>query len=151
MFVAVGRVVLRIVGARSLKDRRQVVRSYKDRVRARLGVSVAEVGDVENHQLASLGVAVVAREGASAEAALSSAFAIAEQLAGALVVDTRREVLPFHALGGLWEGGGDVPASDLPFGSAGAYDDETKRNDRDGEPRPRAEGDDPTFERWKRS
>ena len=36
MFVGVARFVLQIPGARSLKDRRKVVKSFKDRVRARL-------------------------------------------------------------------------------------------------------------------
>ena len=44
MFVGVLRFSLEIVGARSLKDKRSVVRSLKDRVQSRLRVSIAEVG-----------------------------------------------------------------------------------------------------------
>ena len=62
MFVGVGRLVIQIAGARSLKDRRRVVKSFKDRLRAKLPVSVAEVGDTERLQVATLGVAVVANE-----------------------------------------------------------------------------------------
>lgn len=105
MFVAIGRVVIRIPGARSLKDRRQVVRSYKDRVKARLAISVAEVGDVENHQLATLGLSVVARDGRAAQDLLTQALGVAEHLKDGIVVDVRRRVLPFG------EGGQDLPAS----------------------------------------
>lgn len=96
MFVGVGRITLRIPGARSLKDRRRVVSSYKDRVKARLSVSVAEVGPSEDHQLATLGIALVARDAAEAEELLSRAVQAAEQLSGALVVDSDRRVLPWH-------------------------------------------------------
>ena len=64
MFVGVARLVLQIPGARSLKDRRQVVKSFKERARARLPVSISEVGDVERHQVATLGAVTVARDSA---------------------------------------------------------------------------------------
>ena len=103
MFVAIGRVVIRIPGARSLKDRRQVVRSYKDRVKARVSVSIAEVGDVENHQLATLGLCAVARDGHAAHDLLEQALGVAEHLKDGIVVDARRKVLPFG------EGGQELP------------------------------------------
>src|SRR5439155_15492856 len=43
MFVGVMKLSFHLPGARSLKDKRQVVRSFRDRVRARLDVSIAEV------------------------------------------------------------------------------------------------------------
>ncbi|MFM2077254.1 MAG: hypothetical protein RJA49_1144, partial [Actinomycetota bacterium] len=46
MFVGVARIVLQIPGARSLKDRRRVVTGLKDRTRATLPVSIAEIGDL---------------------------------------------------------------------------------------------------------
>jgi uncharacterized protein YlxP (DUF503 family) len=45
--VGVARVVLGIPGARTLKDRRQAVRSVVDRLRHRFEVSVHEVGESE--------------------------------------------------------------------------------------------------------
>jgi uncharacterized protein YlxP (DUF503 family) len=64
VFVGVGRLVLSIPGARSLKDRRRVVKSLKDRMRAKLPVSLAEVGELERYQVATLGLAVVSNEAA---------------------------------------------------------------------------------------
>ena len=45
--------------SRSLKDRRQVVRSMKDRLRQRFNVSVAELDEAVTWQSATLGVAAV--------------------------------------------------------------------------------------------
>ena len=45
-----------IRGARSLKEKRQVLRSFKDRTKARYNVSVAEVDYQDNLKVASLAV-----------------------------------------------------------------------------------------------
>jgi uncharacterized protein len=99
MFVGVGRLVIQIPGAQSLKDRRRVVKSFKDRVRAKLPVSVAEVGDTERLQVATLGVAVVANETGRCHEVLASALAMARVLPDAVLCDVRTEVVPFGAGG----------------------------------------------------
>ena len=48
--------------ARSLKDKRQVVQSIKDRLRQDFNVSVAEVAAQDNRQLAHLGLAMVSAD-----------------------------------------------------------------------------------------
>lgn len=45
--------------SQSLKDKRQVINSLKERIRNRFNVSIAEVGDHELWQRSALGVAVV--------------------------------------------------------------------------------------------
>ena len=50
---------LRIEAAHSLKDRRQVLRSLKDRLRARFNVSVAELDPSDAWQRATIGVAAI--------------------------------------------------------------------------------------------
>lgn len=95
MFVGVARIVLQIPGARSLKDRRQVVKSFKERLRARLPVSVSEVGDVERHQVASVGVAAVARQSGYVRSVLSQAVEMAQNLPNGVLADVRTEVLSF--------------------------------------------------------
>jgi uncharacterized protein YlxP (DUF503 family) len=62
MIVGIMSLQLFIPGAHSLKDRRQAVLSLKDRLRTRFNVSVAEVGDHENWQLAVLGVCAVSSD-----------------------------------------------------------------------------------------
>jgi uncharacterized protein YlxP (DUF503 family) len=46
-----------------LKDKRQVVRSVKDRLHNHFRVAVAEVDALDNRQLAVLGIAAVSNEG----------------------------------------------------------------------------------------
>jgi uncharacterized protein YlxP (DUF503 family) len=62
MIVGSLRVRLLLREARTLKDKRQVVRSIKDRLRNAFDVSVAEVDEQDNRQLAVLGFALVGAE-----------------------------------------------------------------------------------------
>ena len=62
MIVGSLRVRLLIREARSLKDKRQVVKSIKDRLRNAHNVSVAEVDAQDNRQLAVLGIAMVSTD-----------------------------------------------------------------------------------------
>jgi uncharacterized protein YlxP (DUF503 family) len=62
MIVGSLRVRLLLRESRSLKDKRQVVKSIKDRIRNKFGVSIAEVDALENRQLAVLGMAMVSNE-----------------------------------------------------------------------------------------
>jgi uncharacterized protein YlxP (DUF503 family) len=142
MFVGIARFVLQIPGARSLKDRRHVVKSFKDRVRARLPVSVAEVGDVERHRVATLGVAVVSAEAARCRAVLSEAKKMAASLRGALLADSATEIVSFGGGGRGIRGGIEQALDDT--GLDEAFDDDYEGDQldskRDSEAGPR--GDD---------
>jgi uncharacterized protein len=50
---------IRIEGAHSLKDKRQVVRSLKDKLRAHYNVSVAELEETDLWQRATIGVVAI--------------------------------------------------------------------------------------------
>ncbi len=60
----VGTLLVRLLirEARTLKDKRQVVKSIKDRLRNGFNVSVAEVDALDNRQVAVLGLAMVSNE-----------------------------------------------------------------------------------------
>jgi len=105
VYVGIARIVLRLPEARSLKDRRQVVRSFKDRVSSRLHVSIAEVGDVELHQLATLGVVTVARESEPCHRVLNEVKKMAATLPAAVLTDVRGEVLSMGQSGQQLRGG----------------------------------------------
>jgi uncharacterized protein YlxP (DUF503 family) len=68
----VGSVVVRLLirESRSLKDKRQVVRSIKDRLRNQFNVAIAEVDALDQRQLAVLGIATVANESAAVRTVL---------------------------------------------------------------------------------
>lgn len=105
MFVGVARLVFQIPNSRSLKDRRQVVKSFKERVRARLPVSVSEVGDVERHQLATIGVAVVARDSGYVKTVLTQVRELAETASDAMLSDVKTEISSFGGGGEGIQGG----------------------------------------------
>jgi len=99
MFVGVMRLELEIPGARSLKDKRQVVRSFKERVKARLSVSIAEVGHHDKLQRATFGVAVVSGDAVVCEELLGRVTSLAGSLPNALLIDRATEMIPFGEAG----------------------------------------------------
>src|SRR5947209_830824 len=105
MFVGVARIVLQIPGARSLKDRRRVVKGLKDRTRAKLPVSIAEIGDLSRWQVATLGVSVVSNDSARCSEVLSHVASLAGSAHDALVADVATEIVSFGDGGSGIRGG----------------------------------------------
>jgi hypothetical protein len=62
MIVGSLRVRLLVRDSHSLKDKRQVVRSIKDRLRNAFNVSIAEVDELDHRQIVVLGLAMVSNE-----------------------------------------------------------------------------------------
>jgi len=121
MFVGVARIVLQIPGARSLKDRRRVVKGLKDRARAKLPVSIAEVGDLSRWQVATLGVSVVSNDSARCSELLSHVATLAGSAHDALVADVATEIVSFGD-GGTGIRGGIEQALDRGAFSDGGFD-----------------------------
>jgi len=86
MIVGSLRVRLLLRQSRSLKDKRQVVQSIKDRLRNSFNVSVAELEAQDHRQLVVLGVAMVSNEAKH----IRSAF---EQIVAALRAHPVAELL----------------------------------------------------------
>jgi len=76
-----------LLAAHSLKDKRMVVKSLKDRIRNRFNVSVAEVDNQDLWQRATLGVAAVSGDRAFLEEALRKVLGFVEA-SGSVRVDT---------------------------------------------------------------
>lgn len=125
MFVGVMRLALVIPGARSLKDRRRVVLSFKERVQNRFRVSIAEVGALDHPRHATLGVAVVSNDAAVCDSVLADVAGVAGALPDAVLADRATEIVPFGA-GGTGVRGGIETMLDLgpPSGHTGEDDDE---------------------------
>lgn len=87
MVVGIVRIELFIPGSQSLKDKRQVIRSLKDRLRERLHAAVAEVDHHELWQRAALGLAVVGADGGQVHELLNHARRITEQAYAAQITD----------------------------------------------------------------
>ena len=94
MHVGVCRIVLHLPENHSLKGKRQVVRSIKDRVHHRFNVSIAEVDDNAQWQRATLGISCVSNEARHVNEVLSHVAAYVEHIRGDLeLVDYQVELL----------------------------------------------------------
>jgi uncharacterized protein YlxP (DUF503 family) len=94
MHVGVLRLTFHIPHAQSLKDKRSVVRKFRDRVRARFDVSIAEVGAQDLHQRAVFGVSVVSGDAAVVDSVLEKVAREAETQTDAILTDRATEVIP---------------------------------------------------------
>ena len=93
MFVGVLRLTFHIPHARSLKEKRSVVRKFRDRVRARFDVSIAEVGALDLHQRAVFGVSVVSKDAAMCDSVLGEVAREAETQEEAVLTDRATEII----------------------------------------------------------
>ena len=87
MTVGSCKIELRIPDSRSLKDKRRVVKSLKDRVQGRFNVGIAEVDRLDDWQQATLGVVAVSNESRLVDEMLSKVVNWIEANGEALVVD----------------------------------------------------------------
>ncbi len=77
---------LHLADAQSLKDKRQVLRSLKDRLRAHFNVAVAELDFEDTWQRSVVGVVTVSNEEQHVEETLQRVLAEAERIVGPLLV-----------------------------------------------------------------
>jgi len=78
--------------ARSLKDKRQVLRSLKDRLRGQFNVAVAEMDHQELWQRAVVGVVSLSDEAAHLERSLQAVAEESERLLGRDLVSREIEI-----------------------------------------------------------
>ncbi|HOD52326.1 MAG TPA: DUF503 domain-containing protein [Candidatus Hydrogenedentes bacterium] len=93
MTIGVLKLDLLIFGARSLKDKRRVVKSLKDRIRQKFNGSVAEIDFLDEWQRARLAVCVVSRESRFANAQLNEIARFAISNCAAEVANIEIEML----------------------------------------------------------
>ena len=82
MIVGVSRIELHIPQARSLKDKRQVIKSLAHKISHRFNVSVSEVANHELWQIGTIAVAHVANTRTDVEKLLRNVTALAEGASG---------------------------------------------------------------------
>lgn len=104
MVVGTARIVLSLPGNRSLKGKRKVVRRILDRTRHRYNAAVAEVEDMDVHQRAVLGLAVVSNDTAHANSMLDTLLDFISTASDAVVVERATELLHVGEMDGDgWE------------------------------------------------
>ncbi|MCX8085173.1 MAG: DUF503 domain-containing protein [Calditerrivibrio sp.] len=82
-----------IPAARSLKDKRSVVSSFKAKLRSKFNVSVAEVGDKEIWNRAYIAVAIVGENAGFIDSQLQEVIKFTEYLKDAVIVDIKQEII----------------------------------------------------------
>ena len=91
--VALGTVDLHLPDVDSLKGKRQILKSLKDRLRSRFEVAVAEVDHHDVWQRATLAVACVSHDARHANAVVSKAMDFIETEVDGRVLETSVEIL----------------------------------------------------------
>ena len=87
----VGEVQLYLPESRSLKDKRQVLKSLKDRLHNRFNLSVAEVGFSDLWQRSTVALAVVSNEMDHADQVISKAIRLVEDEGRVQILDASVE------------------------------------------------------------
>jgi uncharacterized protein len=91
MIVACLRIRLHLPGCTSLKEKRFVLKSLKDRLRNRFNVALCEYGSQDKWQLADIGVATVTVDTRGADKVLQAVVNHIENDGRTILVDVERE------------------------------------------------------------
>jgi uncharacterized protein YlxP (DUF503 family) len=84
---------LHIAHAQSLKDKRQVLRSLKDKLRQKFNVAVAEMDHHEVWQRSIVGIVTLANEEKYVREVLQKALDEADEILGSLLVNQAIEIV----------------------------------------------------------
>jgi hypothetical protein len=79
--------------AQSLKDKRRIVKSLRDRIRNRFNVSVSEVDSLDLRQQAVLGVTLATNDRVFADQVLAKVVDLVRATPGAVLVDYETEII----------------------------------------------------------
>jgi len=101
MLVVVALLELHIEFAESLKDKRMVVKSLKDKLRNRFQISASEVALQDVHQRARLAMAFIAHDHASADATLEKISGFVDSNTDATLAGWTTEKLDFDEMADL--------------------------------------------------
>ena len=92
MHVGILQVELAIAKARSLKEKRQVVRSALDRIRSSFNVSAAEVDSLDLYQRAGLAFTTVSNDAAHARGRMDTILDALRSHPAARIIDFELEI-----------------------------------------------------------
>jgi hypothetical protein len=93
MLVGLLQLEIFIPDSASLKQKRFVLSSLKQRLRNKFNISIAEIDQNDKWQLATLGVAVVANEKRFVEKTLNKIFSLVEQEHNIQIMNQQFEIL----------------------------------------------------------
>ncbi|MFQ5480735.1 MAG: DUF503 domain-containing protein [Thermodesulfobacteriota bacterium] len=93
MVAGLCRISLRLHGNASLKGKRRIVKSIKERVRSSFNVSIAEVAELDTLQRAEIGVGAVGNDRAFINSVIDKVIDKIEGLNTAEIIESRIEII----------------------------------------------------------
>jgi len=92
MHIGVCTLHLRLAGCHSLKEKRRIIKSIKDRIKNKFNVSIAEIEALDSWQLAIIGVACISNDAGFTNGVLSSVVDFIEDMRLAELLDYEIEI-----------------------------------------------------------
>ena len=89
--IAVLLVSLYIPSSQSLKDKRMVIKSLKDKVRSRFNVSISELDQEDKWQTATVGISMIGNDKRYLDSCLKNILSYIESMNGAEISDHQIE------------------------------------------------------------
>ena len=93
MIIGLLTVELNIPGCGSIKEKRRVIKSLKERMRSRFNISVSEVDNHDKWQRASIAIANISTDKAHVNSILSNVLNFIERFDHAHIADHQIEIL----------------------------------------------------------
>lgn len=95
MVAGILKLTVHIGAMNSLKDKRRVVKSILDKIRAKFNVSAAETGRQDEWNVCEMGFSCVSNDASHADGMLSAIFRFIEFDARVEIVDSQSEIIHF--------------------------------------------------------
>ena len=96
MTIGAARITLYIESSFSLKDKRRVVRSLTQRVQNQFNAAIAEVEDLDDQRVATLGIVCVSNSAPHADEMLQTAIAFVEaRVEMGVLAEIETELIPY--------------------------------------------------------
>lgn len=95
MVAGILKITVHIGGMNSLKEKRRVIKSILDKIRAKFNVSAAETGRQDEWNACEMGFSFVSNEASHADGMLSAIIRFIDFDARVEIVDTQSEIIHF--------------------------------------------------------
>lgn len=97
MVVGISRIELHFPESRSLKDKRQIVRSILQRIQTKFNISIAEIDHHDLWQRASIGMSCVSKTSYQARRILHNIEREIETSTGVVILDEHVSIMPISS------------------------------------------------------
>jgi uncharacterized protein len=91
--IALMMIDLHIPSAQSLKSKRGVIKSLKERIKSKFNVSVAEVGEMDKWQRSVLAISMVSNDQQYLDSSTNMVLSLIDNFSRVQVIDSHREFL----------------------------------------------------------